>query len=155
MSNRSPANAYQSAGITSNSGRRAISLITSSLVYPQSISRIMDLTWAPARWYSGMTSCGGITVSSQPFSKPAAPLVLYSNVRITRLFEQVAQQIEASIVEGVFGAGDRLPSERQLAQRCGVSRNVVREAVKRLSQKGLVETRSGRGTFVIARTLQV
>jgi DNA-binding FadR family transcriptional regulator len=78
--------------------------------------------------------------------------VLYSNVRITRLFEQVAEQIEASILEGVFSTGDRLPSERQLAQRCGVSRNVVREAVKRLSQKNLVETRSGRGTFVIART---
>ena len=92
-------------------------------------------------------------MSSQSFSKQAAPPSFYSSVKITRLFEQVAQQIEASIVEGVFRVGDRLPSERQLAQLCDVSRNVVREAVKRLSQEGLVETRSGRGTFVVERTL--
>jgi len=61
----------------------------------------------------------------------------------------VAQQIEASIVEGVHRAGDRLRSERQLAETFGVSRNVVREAVKRLSQKGLAETPSSRGTFLL------
>lgn len=85
----------------------------------------------------------------EPVSRGITPSILYRAVRISRLFELVAQQIEASIVEGVFRAGDRLPSERQLAERCGVSRNVVREAVKRLSQKGLVETRSNRGTFVL------
>ena len=88
-------------------------------------------------------------MSVQPLSKGVTPSILYSSVRTSRLFELVAQQIEASIVEGVYRAGDRLRSERQLAERFGVSRNVVREAVKRLSQKGLVETRSSRGTFVL------
>jgi len=97
-----------------------------------------------------MTSCRvALILSVQPLSKGITPPILYRSVRTSRLFELVAQQIEASIVEGVHRAGDRLGSERQLAERFGVSRNVVRVAVKRLSQKGLVETRSSRETFVL------
>jgi len=88
-------------------------------------------------------------LSVQPLSKGITPPILYSSVRTSRLFELVAQQIKASIVEGVYRTGDRLGSERHLAERFGVSRNVVREAVKRLSQNGLVETHSSRGTFVL------
>jgi len=58
------------------------------------------------------------------------------------------QQIEASVLDGTLKPGDQLPAERELAQRLGVSRTAVREAVKALREKGLVEAYSGRGTFI-------
>src|SRR5258708_6872545 len=73
---------------------------------------------------------------------------MYKVVRTARLYEQIVQQIEQSIREGKLKPGDQLPAERELAQEFGVSRTAVREAVKTLSEKGLVEAYSGRGTFV-------
>jgi GntR family transcriptional regulator, transcriptional repressor for pyruvate dehydrogenase complex len=73
---------------------------------------------------------------------------MYKVVRTARLYEQIVQQIEQSIQEGKLKPGDQLPAERELAQEFGVSRTAVREAVKTLSEKGLVEAYSGRGTFV-------
>jgi len=52
------------------------------------------------------------------------------------------------VLKGVLKAGDQLPAERDLALRFGVSRTAVREAVKALREKGLVEAYSGRGTFI-------
>src|SRR5437016_10687539 len=79
---------------------------------------------------------------------------LYKTIRASRLYEQIVQQIEESIRKGAFKAGDQLPAERELAQRFGVSRTAVREAVKALAEKGLVESFSGRGTFVTNGTSQ-
>ena len=73
---------------------------------------------------------------------------MYKLVRTSRLYEQIVQQIEESIVKGDLKPGDQLPAERELAQRFGVSRTAVREAVKALREKGLVEAYSGRGTFI-------
>jgi GntR family transcriptional regulator, transcriptional repressor for pyruvate dehydrogenase complex len=73
---------------------------------------------------------------------------LYKTIRTSRLYEQIVQQIEESILKGALKPGDQLPAERELAQRFGVSRTAVREAVKALSEKGLVESFSGRGTFI-------
>jgi GntR family transcriptional regulator, transcriptional repressor for pyruvate dehydrogenase complex len=73
---------------------------------------------------------------------------VYKLVRTSRLYEQIVQQIEESIVKGDLKAGDQLPAERDLALRFGVSRTAVREAVKALREKGLVEAYSGRGTFI-------
>jgi GntR family transcriptional regulator, transcriptional repressor for pyruvate dehydrogenase complex len=73
---------------------------------------------------------------------------VYKLVRTSRLYEQIVQQIEESIVKGSLKTGDQLPPERELAQRFGVSRTAVREAVKALREKGLVEAFSGRGTFI-------
>ena len=78
------------------------------------------------------------------------PMQMYKAVRAARLYEQIVQQIEQSIVEGKLSPGDQLPTERELAQQFGVSRTAVREAVKTLTEKGLVESFSGRGTFVTA-----
>jgi len=75
---------------------------------------------------------------------------MYKAVRAARLYEQIVQQIEQSIVEGKLSPGDQLPTERELAQQFGVSRTAVREAVKTLTEKGLVESFYGRGTFVTA-----
>lgn len=68
--------------------------------------------------------------------------------RIIRLFEQVAGSIRAQIVSGELSEGDRLPNEREIAERFGVSRPVVREAIRSLGNAGLVSVRQGSGTFV-------
>ena len=58
-------------------------------------------------------------------------------------------QIEQRILTGELRSGDRLPTERELAEQFQVSRTAVREALKILAQKGLVDMRPGRGTKVI------
>jgi GntR family transcriptional repressor for pyruvate dehydrogenase complex len=73
---------------------------------------------------------------------------MYKIVRSSRLYEQIVQQVEDSIHKGVLKPGDQLPPERELAQQFGVSRTAVREAVKALHEKGLVEAYPGRGTFI-------
>ncbi len=59
----------------------------------------------------------------------------------------VARQIEGWVRSRRFAPGSRLPSERELAARIGTSRNVVREAVRILETRGMVEVRHGVGTF--------
>jgi GntR family transcriptional repressor for pyruvate dehydrogenase complex len=86
-----------------------------------------------------------------------APLTakpVYRAVKTSRLFEQIVKQVEDSILKGQLKPGDQLPAERDLAQSFGVSRTAVREAVKTLREKGLVEAYSGRGTFVTTGTSQ-
>src|SRR5438445_3144175 len=95
--------------------------------------------------YSSRTSDGGSTPCAVP---SAGERLVYKLVRTSRLYEQIVQQIEESIVKGELKPGDQLPAERDLAQRFGVSRIAVREAVKALREKGLVEAYSGRGTFI-------
>src|SRR3989440_10315803 len=73
---------------------------------------------------------------------------MYKIVRSPRLYEKIVQQVEDSIHKGTMKPGDQLPPERELAQQFGVSRTAVREAVKALHEKGLVEAYPGRGTFV-------
>jgi GntR family transcriptional regulator, transcriptional repressor for pyruvate dehydrogenase complex len=85
---------------------------------------------------------------------PVSDKPVYRTVKTSRLFEQIVQQVEASILAGQLKPGDQLPAERDLAQRFGVSRTAVREAVKTLREKGLVEAYSGRGTFVTNGTSQ-
>ncbi len=77
---------------------------------------------------------------------------MYTTVRASRLYQQIVEQIEQSIRTGGLKAGDQLPAERDLAQQFGVSRTAVREAVKALCEKGLVEAVPGRGTFVVDAT---
>jgi GntR family transcriptional repressor for pyruvate dehydrogenase complex len=74
---------------------------------------------------------------------------MYKIVRTSRLYEQIVQQVEESVQKGVLKQGDKLPPERDLAQQFGVSRTAVREAVKALREKGLVEAYPGRGTFIM------
>ena len=86
---------------------------------------------------------------------PLADRLVYKAVRTSRLYEQIVRQIEDSILKGALKPGDQLPAERELAQNFGVSRTAVREAVKALREKGLVEAYSGRGTFITNGTTQV
>jgi GntR family transcriptional repressor for pyruvate dehydrogenase complex len=66
------------------------------------------------------------------------------------LADKVVQEITEAIVSGRLRAGERLDSERELAEQFGVSRTVIREAVRSLVGQGLVETRAGRGVLVAA-----
>lgn len=61
----------------------------------------------------------------------------------------VAEQVLDAIRSGALGPGDRLPSERDLAEQTGVSRPSVREALSALQLIGAIETRHGQGTFVV------
>jgi GntR family transcriptional regulator, transcriptional repressor for pyruvate dehydrogenase complex len=73
---------------------------------------------------------------------------LYKTIQASRLYEQIVQQIEESILKGELTEGSQLPAERDLAKQFGVSRTAVREAIKALQEKGLVDAFPGRGTFV-------
>jgi GntR family transcriptional repressor for pyruvate dehydrogenase complex len=94
------------------------------------------------------------TIASSPKLARAGENPVYKVVRTSRLYEQIVQQIEESVLNGKLKPGDQLPAERELAQQLGVSRTAVREAVKALREKGLVEAYSGRGTFVTDGTTQ-
>jgi GntR family transcriptional repressor for pyruvate dehydrogenase complex len=73
---------------------------------------------------------------------------VYKAIQTSRLYEQIVQQIEESIRKGELTEGSQLPAERDLATQFGVSRTAVREAIKALQEKGLVDAFPGRGTFV-------
>jgi GntR family transcriptional repressor for pyruvate dehydrogenase complex len=66
------------------------------------------------------------------------------------LADRVAEVLTDEITSGRLSPGDRLPTEIQLVEQLGVSRTVVREAVSRLRNAGLVEPRQGAGVFVLA-----
>ena len=69
-----------------------------------------------------------------------------------KLSDQIADQLEGMIADGTLKPGERLPAERQLSERLGISRPSLREAIQKLASKGLLCTRQGGGTFV-AETL--
>lgn len=74
--------------------------------------------------------------------------VVYEEVGKVRITDSVVDRIQEMILSSELRPGDALPSERELAARFNVSRNVLREALGVLGQKGLVIVRSGRGTFI-------
>jgi GntR family transcriptional repressor for pyruvate dehydrogenase complex len=74
--------------------------------------------------------------------------IAFTTVRKTRVFEGVAQQLQRLIVEGALKPGERLPPERELCARLGVSRGSLRDAIRMLELAGLVVPRQGEGTVV-------
>ncbi len=76
------------------------------------------------------------------------------NVKMTTqsLPEQVADQIRSLIIEQHLGFGDKLPNEFELAQQLNVGRGSVREAVKLLVARNVLEIRRGRGTYIADHT---
>lgn len=72
-----------------------------------------------------------------------------------RLYEQVVAQIREHVAASGMRAGDRLPPERELAERLGVSRASVKQAVVVLEVQGLVDVRHGGGTYLVSDTLTV
>jgi GntR family transcriptional repressor for pyruvate dehydrogenase complex len=79
----------------------------------------------------------------------------YQAIAQSRLYQQIVEQVERSILDGQLKPGNQLPPERDLARQFGVSRTAIREAMKVLREKGLIESQHGRGTFVTDSTSQV
>jgi GntR family transcriptional repressor for pyruvate dehydrogenase complex len=73
---------------------------------------------------------------------------IFSRIEHSRTADEVVEQIESLVLEGIVRVGDRLPGERELARRFEVSRPILREALKVLERRGLIVTRHGGGTFV-------
>ena len=66
----------------------------------------------------------------------------------TPIWKAIATSLRNDIVERVYGAGDKLPTESVLAARFGVNRHTVRHAIAALIEEGLVHSRRGAGVFV-------
>jgi GntR family transcriptional repressor for pyruvate dehydrogenase complex len=76
---------------------------------------------------------------------------MFEKIPARALSDSVAQQLVLQIEKGGFAKTGKLPTEAVLAQEFGVSRTVVREAVSRLKNEGMVEPRQGSGVFIVER----
>jgi DNA-binding FadR family transcriptional regulator len=76
---------------------------------------------------------------------------MFEKIPARALSDTVAQQIQKQIEKGSFATTGKLPTEAVLAQEFGVSRTVIREAISRLKNEGMVEPRQGSGVFVVER----
>ncbi|SDI34135.1 FadR/GntR family transcriptional regulator [Lutimaribacter saemankumensis] len=72
----------------------------------------------------------------------------FEPVQPEKLSTAVTRQIEKLILRGILRPGERLPSERELSERLGVSRPSLREAIAELQDKGLLSARPGAGIYV-------
>lgn len=72
----------------------------------------------------------------------------FTKIRPDKLSNSVVRQIELLILRGILRPGERLPAERELAERLGVSRPSLRDAIADLQASGLLATRPGSGIFV-------
>jgi len=95
----------------------------------------------------------GTRPASAASASTLAENVVFRPIRTGNVFEEAVERILHAIKLGVVTVGERLPPERKLAARLGVSRVTVREALRVLEQAGYVEARRGRtgGTFVTYR----
>jgi len=75
---------------------------------------------------------------------------LFQKVKQKRIFHEVADQIEEAVVSGLLKPGEKLPAERELVGRFDISRRTLREALRIVEQKGLIEIKIGSrgGAFV-------
>ncbi len=80
---------------------------------------------------------------------------LFTPAKAGRASEDVALQLEAAITTGAIAPGESLPSERELQARFGTSRGVVREALRALRQKGLLDIRKGARGGAYVKTMGV
>ena len=79
---------------------------------------------------------------------------LFTTLPRGTLAEQVTEQLEKLIIAKQLQAGEKIPSERELAKQFGVSRTVIREAVRALQARSMLEVNSGSGTVVRNVTTQ-
>src|SRR3954465_8612882 len=83
-------------------------------------------------------------------SAETGPLPVLRTARRAGLIEQVIDQLREQIVAGTWAIGARIPTEAELAQLTGTSRNTGREAAQSLVHAGLREGGEGSGTYVLA-----
>jgi len=78
------------------------------------------------------------------------PEISTSESTAERTYQKIARHLKGQIVAGEYEIGDRLPAERELASRLGVSRASLREALLALEIAGVLEIRGGAGIFVLS-----
>lgn len=81
-------------------------------------------------------------------AKVADDVSMFSRLRLEPAYKAVSSEIERSILSGQIQPGMPLPTEQSLAERFGVHRSTVREAIRQVEQEGLVQRREGRRLFV-------
>jgi GntR family transcriptional repressor for pyruvate dehydrogenase complex len=72
----------------------------------------------------------------------------FQPIKTKKIYEEIMEQIRQMITRGDLQPGDKLPSERELAETLGVSRTSVREALTALGALGILDVRPGEGTFI-------
>lgn len=85
-----------------------------------------------------------------PLSPPLRDNDFVQPIQRRSLVDTVVDRLQSEIVSGTWEVGSRIPTEAELVATLGVSRPSVREGVRALVQLGLLETRQGDGTYVIA-----
>lgn len=73
---------------------------------------------------------------------------MFKQVKSKKVYQHVVEQIQVMVMNGDLKKGDKLPTERALAEQLGVSRTSIREALRSLEMVGLVESRQGEGNFI-------
>ncbi|SKA06151.1 FadR/GntR family transcriptional regulator [Selenihalanaerobacter shriftii] len=73
---------------------------------------------------------------------------IFKPIKNKRIYQQIVEQIRELIVDGTLSPGDKLMSERAMAEELNVSRASIREAFSVLEMLGLIESRPGEGTFI-------
>ncbi len=94
--------------------------------------------WLVKKYYQWQDHAKSRVSFTMPFRK----------VKTERISTSIIRQIESLILRGILRPGERLPSERDLAERMGVSRPSLREAIAELEQRDLLVTRPGAGVYV-------
>ncbi len=78
---------------------------------------------------------------------------LFQAAKQNRIFQDVVVQIQEAIIEGRLAVGDRLPAERELKEMLQVSRGTLREALRVLEEKGLIEIKLGTGGGALVKAM--
>jgi GntR family transcriptional repressor for pyruvate dehydrogenase complex len=73
---------------------------------------------------------------------------MFKQVKSKKVYQHVVEQIQVMVMNGELKKGDKLPTERDLAEQLGVSRTSIREALRSLEMVGLIESRQGEGNFI-------
>lgn len=78
---------------------------------------------------------------------------MFTAVRSNRISQDVVEQIQNAILSGEMAPGDKLPPERELKEMFSISRGTLREALRVLEQKGLIDIQLGAGGGAVAREI--
>lgn len=75
--------------------------------------------------------------------------IIFETVKRPSVTDVILENFKQALIEGKLRAGQRLPSEAELAQQTGTGRNAVREAIKMLQAMGVVEIQPGNGSYIV------